>query len=167
MLDIRWIRDNPAALDAALKNRRQEPQAARLIALDEARRAAIVKVEEAQARRNSASKEIGAAKAKKDEATAQRLMVEVAALKDQLPALETVSREADKALSDALAIVPNVPLADVPVGEDEHGNVEYRRWGTKPDVPSPKEHYELGEQLGQMDFETAAKLSGSRFVVLK
>ena len=167
MLDIRWIRENPDALDTALKNRRQEPQAQRLIALDETRRAAIVKVEEAQARRNSASKEIGAAKAKKDEATAQRLMAEVAALKDRLPALETASREADKALSDALAIVPNVPMADVPVGENEHGNVEYRRHGTRPGIDNAKEHYELGEKLGQMDFETAAKLSGSRFVVLK
>jgi seryl-tRNA synthetase len=167
MLDIRWIRENPDALDAALRNRRQEPQAARLIALDEARRAAIVKVEEAQARRNAASKEIGAAKAKKDEATAQKLMAEVAALKEQLPALEATSKAAEKALEDALAIVPNVPLADVPVGEDEHGNVEYRRHGTRPGINNAKEHYELGEALGQMDFEAAAKLSGSRFVVLK
>jgi seryl-tRNA synthetase len=167
MLDIRWIRENPAALDAALTNRNAEPQSSRLIALDEARRAAIVKVEEAQARRNAASKEIGAAKAKKDEATAQRLMAEVAALKEQLPALEAASKAAEKALEDALAVVPNVPLEDVPVGADEHGNVEHRRHGTRPGINNAREHYELGEALGQMDFEAAAKLSGSRFVVLK
>jgi seryl-tRNA synthetase len=167
MLDIKWIRENPEALDRALTNRRQQPAASRLIALDEARRAAILKLEEAQARRNSASKEIGAAKAKKDEAAAQKVMAEVAALKDQMPALEAAQKEAERALDDALAIIPNVPLDEVPIGEDEHGNVEYRRHGTKPTLNSAKEHYELGEALGQMDFAAAAKLSGSRFVVLK
>ncbi|HVY18913.1 MAG TPA: serine--tRNA ligase [Bauldia sp.] len=167
MLDIKWIRENPEALDRALTNRRQQPAASRLISLDEARRTAIQKLEEAQARRNSASKEIGAAKAKKDEAAAQKVMAEVAALKDQMPALEAAQKEAEKALEDALAIIPNVPQDDVPVGEDEHGNVEYRRHGTKPTLNSTKEHYELGEALGQMDFEAGAKLSGSRFVVLK
>jgi seryl-tRNA synthetase len=167
MLDIKWIRENPEALDRALTNRRQPPASSRLIALDETRRAAILKLEEAQARRNSASKEIGAAKAKKDETTAQRVMAEVAALKDQMPALEAAQKEAEKALEDELARIPNVPQDDVPVGEDEHGNVEYRRHGTKPTMNSAKEHYELGEALGQMDFEAGAKLSGSRFVVLK
>jgi seryl-tRNA synthetase len=167
MLDIKWIRENPEALDRALANRRQPPQSSRLIALDETRRAAILKLEEAQARRNSASKEIGAAKAKKDEAAAQKVMAEVAALKDQMPALEAAQKEAEEALEDVLAIIPNVPQDDVPVGEDEHGNVEYRRHGMKPTVNSAKEHYELGEALGQMDFTAGAKLSGSRFVVLK
>jgi seryl-tRNA synthetase len=167
MLDIKWIRENPEALDRALTNRRQQPAASRLIALDEARRAAILKLEEAQARRNAASKEIGAAKARKDETAAQKVMAEVAALKDQMPALEAAQKEAEKALEDALAIIPNVPQDDVPVGEDEHGNVEYRRHGTKPTLNSAKEHYELGEALGQMDFAAGAKLSGSRFVVLK
>ncbi|MEJ0012628.1 MAG: serine--tRNA ligase [Bauldia sp.] len=167
MLDIRWIRDNPEALDRALANRRQQPASSRLIALDEARRAAIQKLEEAQGRRNAASKEIGAAKAKKDEATASRLMAEVASLKDTMAALETDSKAAEKALQDAMAIIPNVPQDDVPVGEDEHGNVEYRRWGASPTLNAAKEHYELGEALGQMDFEAGAKLSGSRFVVLK
>jgi seryl-tRNA synthetase len=167
MLDIRWIRENPEALDRALKNRGAEPQAGRLIALDETRRAAILKLEEAQARRNAASKEIGKAKAAKDNATAERLMAEVAALKDGMAAMEADQKTAEKALEDALAIVPNVPLDDVPVGADEHANVRYREWGKAPAIQSPKEHYELGEALKQMDFEAAAKLSGSRFTVLK
>ena len=167
MLDIRWIRENPEALDQALVNRQGAPAAQRLIALDEARRAAIVKLEEAQARRNAASKEIGAAKARKDEAAAAQRVAEVAALKETMAALDTDAKAADRALLDALAIIPNVPLPDVPVAADEHGNVEYRRWGVRPDISNPKEHYELGEKLGQMDFETGAKLSGSRFVVLK
>jgi seryl-tRNA synthetase len=167
MLDIKWIRENPEALDRALTNRRQQPASSRLIALDEARRTAIQRLEEAQARRNSASKEIGAAKAKKDEATASRLMAEVASLKDAMAQLEADSKAAEKALEDDLARIPNVPQDDVPVGEDEHGNVEYRRHGTRPELNSAKEHYELGEALGQMDFEAGAKLSGSRFVVLK
>ena len=167
MLDIRWIRDNPEALDRALASRRAEPQSATLIALDETRRAAILKLEEAQARRNAGSKEIGKAKAAKDEATAVRLMAEVAALKETMADLEAQSKAADKALEDALAIIPNIPLDDVPVGPDEHANVEYRRSGKAPAIAAPKEHYELGEALGGMDFEAAAKLSGSRFVVLK
>jgi seryl-tRNA synthetase len=166
MLDIKWIRENPEALDRALKNRGAVPEAQKLIALDEARRAVIAKLQEMQERRNAASKEIGAAKAKKDEATAQRLMAEVAALKDELPKLEEESRSADKALDDALALIPNVPLDDVPVGDDT-ANAKYRDWGKKPARSSAKEHYELGEALGGMDFEAAAKLSGSRFVVLK
>jgi seryl-tRNA synthetase len=167
MLDIKWIRENPDALDGALKNRGAAPESARLIALDEARRTAIGKLEEAQARRNAASKDIGKAKAQKDEATAQKLMAEVAALKDAFPAMEEAVRQGDKALEDALAIVPNVPLDNVPVGADEHANVEYRRWGSRPAINDAKEHFDIGEALGGMDFETAAKLSGSRFVVLK
>ncbi len=167
MLDIKWIRENPDALDAALAKRGAEPEAAGLIALDEARRAQIVKVEEAQARRNAASKEIGKAKAAKDEVTAARLMAEVAEVKSFLQGAEEQGRELDKALEDALAIIPNVPLDDVPVGPDGHANTEYRRWGTKPGLNNAKEHDELGQALGQMDFATAAKLSGSRFVVLK
>jgi seryl-tRNA synthetase len=172
MLDIKWIRDNPEALTAALTKRAWAPDAARdevdgLIAMDEARRAQIVKIEEAQARRNAASKEIGKAKGAKDEATAAALMAEVAELKTFLGGAEEEGKRLDKALDDALAVIPNVPFDDVPVGPDEHANVEYRRWGTRPTLNDPKEHYELGEALGQMDFETAAKLSGSRFVVLK
>jgi seryl-tRNA synthetase len=173
MLDIRWIRENPDLLDRALAKRNAEPAAARLIALDEVRRSLIGKVEEAQQRRNAASKEIGKAKAEKDEATAARLMAEVAGLKTFLADAEAKSKEAEKALEDALAIVPNVPLDDVPVG-DETANKVHHLWGELPDGRQnwakgfkAKEHYELGEKLGQMDFEAAAKLSGSRFVVLK
>jgi len=171
MLDIRWIRDNPEALDRALDKRGAAPESARLIALDEARRTAIGKLEEAQQRRNAASKEIGKAKGQKDEARAQALMAEVADLRAVMQALEEEVRGADKALDEALAVIPNVPLDDVPVGPDESANVEYRRWGEKPAGWStnfqPKEHFEIGEALGGMDFESAAKLSGSRFVVLK
>jgi seryl-tRNA synthetase len=167
MLDIKWIRENPEALDRALKNRRAEPQAAALIALDEVRRKHILAREEAQARRNALSKEVGKAKAGKDESAAQRLMAEVAALKDAMADREARAKEAEQALETALAVVPNVPLDDVPVGPDEHANVEYRRSGQRPGLNSARQHYELGEALGQMDFETAAKLSGSRFTVLK
>jgi seryl-tRNA synthetase len=167
MLDIRWIRENPEALDRALTNRGAGPESAKLIGFDEARRAAVTKLQEMQTRRNAASKEIGQAKAQKDEARAQALMAEVAALKDAMKAAENEERAAEKALDDALAIIPNVPLDDVPVGPDEHANVEVRKWGDPRRVNWAKEHFELGEALGQMDFETAAKLSGSRFVVLK
>ncbi len=166
MLDIRWIRDKPEALDAALKNRGAEPAAERLIALDEARRAAIQKLQDMQTRRNAASKEIGQAKAAKEFPRAEALMGEVAALKDQMAAAQEEERAAEKALNDLLATIPNVPLQDVPVG-DETANKEIRAWGDPRRVNWAKEHFELGEALGQMDFETAAKLSGSRFVVLK
>ena len=166
MLDIRWIRDKPEALDAALKNRGAEPAAERLIALDEARRAAIQTLQDMQTRRNAASKEIGQAKAAKEFPRAEALMGEVAALKDQMAAAQEEERAAEKALNDLLATIPNVPLQDVPVG-DETANKEVRTWGDPRRVNWAKEHFELGEALGQMDFETAAKLSGSRFVVLK
>jgi seryl-tRNA synthetase len=167
MLDIRWIRENPEALDRALQNRGQEPAAEQLIALDEARRAAIQKLQDAQTQRNAVSKEIGQAKAKKDEARAHALMEEVAQLKDAIKAGEEVEKAATKALDDALAMVPNVPADEVPVGPDEKANKEIRSWGERRDIAAAKEHFELGEALGQMDFETAARLSGSRFVVLK
>ncbi len=172
MLDMKWIRDNPDLLVQALEKRGSAPADARaivddVIERDETRRAHIGKLEEAQARRNAASKEIGKAKAQKDEATAARLMAEVAELKTFLSDAESRGRELDKALNDALAVIPNLPLDDVPVGPDEHANVQYRMWGTKPGINDAKEHFELGEAMGGMDFEAAAKLSGSRFVVLK
>jgi len=167
MLDIRWIRENSEALDRALQSRGAEPAAARLIALDEARRAAIQTLQETQTRRNAASKEIGQAKAQKDNARAEALMAEVASLKDAMKAGEEAERASEKALHDALAIIPNVPFDDVPIGPDEHANVEARKWGEAKRLNFAKEHFELGEALGQMDFERAAKLSGSRFVVLK
>src|SRR5262249_54054730 len=154
------------AFDRGLARRGLAPEAARLIAIDERRRAAILKAERAQARRNAASKEIGDAKKAKDEARAQALMGEVAELKASIPALEAEEKEASQELDEALAKIPNLPLDEVPDGADEHGNVEHHRFGAKRDHPfSLKQHFELGEALGQMDFETAAKLSGSRFVV--
>jgi seryl-tRNA synthetase len=175
MFDIKWIRDNPEAFDAGLRKRGISPGgdvkfASDLITLDEARRAVITRLQEAQARRNAASREVGKAKGAKDEAKASALMTEVAALKDELAKGEDDQRAADMALADALSVIPNVPLDEVPIGKDEHDNKQVRRVGTPPKLGwtnNPKEHYEIGESLGLMDFETAAKLSGARFVVLK
>jgi seryl-tRNA synthetase len=170
VFDIRWIRDNPAAFDAGLKKRGLAPLSAELIALDEARRGHVTKLQEAQARRNSASKEIGAAKAAKDNAKANELMAEVAALKDQLAKGEDAERELDGKLRDALSVIPNLPLDDVPLGKDEKDNKEVRRVGEPPKlagINKPLQHFEIGERLGLMDFATAAKISGARFVVLK
>ena len=168
MHDIRWIRDNPDAFDAALKRRGLPGQAKDLLAIDERRRAAIQKSEQALARRNAASKEIGQAKAMKDEAAAQKLMAEVNELKTTLPQMEADAAAAGAELDKILATIPNLPLAEVPDGADEHGNVEHHRYGAKRDYNfTPKQHFELGEALGMMDFETAAKISGARFVVLK
>jgi seryl-tRNA synthetase len=168
MYDIKWIRDNPALFDKGLARRGLEPLSARLIALDERRRAAITKSEVAQARRNAASKEIGQAKAKKDEATAQALMAEVATLKETMPALDAEQKSLGAELDKELAQIPNMPADDVPDGKDEHGNVEKHKSGAKRDYSfTPKQHFELGEALGMMDFELAAKLSGARFVVLQ
>ncbi len=168
MHDIRWIRDNPDTFDAALKRRGLEPLSRSLIALDEKRRAAIQASEQAQARRNAASKEIGEAKKAKDNARADALMAEVGELKTNLPQLESAVKQTEDELKKELAQIPNLPLAEVPDGADEHGNVEHHRYGAKRDYAfKPKEHVELGEGLKFMDFEAAAKLSGARFVVLK
>jgi seryl-tRNA synthetase len=168
MYDIKWIRENPQAFDRGLERRGLAPLSDKLIKLDETRRALITKLEQAQARRNSASKEIGQAKAKKDEATAQKLMAEVAELKTSIPDMEAKEKEASAALEAELAQIPNIPLDEVPDGADASGNVEYRVWGKKRNYAfTPKQHFELGEALGQMDFELAAKLSGARFVVLQ
>jgi seryl-tRNA synthetase len=170
MHDIKWIRDNPDAFDRGLARRGLAGESSKLIALDEKRRAAILKAEQAQARRNAASKDIGAAKKAKDEAAAATLMAEVAQLKDTIPALEAEEKKFSKELDDALASIPNLPLPEpeVPTGKDETGNVEHHHFGAKRNYPfQPKQHFELGEELRQMDFETAAKLSGARFVVLK
>jgi seryl-tRNA synthetase len=168
MHDIRFIRDNPDAFDRALARRGLAAESKRLIELDEQRRTAIQAAEAAQARRNAASKEIGEAKKAKDEERAKGLLIEVAALKESIPQMEVREKEASKKLDDALAQIPNLPLDEVPDGKDEHGNVEHHRFGAKREYAfAPKQHFELGEALGQMDFETAAKLSGARFVVLK
>ncbi|WP_294217317.1 serine--tRNA ligase [uncultured Sphingomonas sp.] len=167
MHDIRAIRDDPAAFDAALARRGAAPQSAELIALDDARRAAIAAAQDAQTRRNELSKGIGQAKAQKDEARAQALMAEVAALKEALPGLEAADAEAGLALERALATIPNLPAADVPDGEDEAGNVEQTRWGTPRAFDfTPREHADIGPALG-MDFKTGADLSGARFTFLR
>ncbi|MDB5555603.1 MAG: Seryl-tRNA synthetase [Rhizobium sp.] len=168
MLDIKWIRDNPAALDAALARRGAEPLSAVLIALDERRRAIVQKAQEMQSRRNAASKEIGIAMGQKNAELAERLKAEVADIKTSLPAAEDEERKLSAELTDALSRIPNVPAADVPDGKDEHGNVETRRSGEKPMWNhKPLEHFEIGEALGWMDFEGAARIAGSRFTILK
>ena len=196
MHDIRSIRDNRQAFDKALMRRgtaaqsalnainatvnafmpdaltapddaRHESIGAGLIALDEMRRAAIADLQKAQERRNAASKEIGQAMARKDADAAEALKAEVAELKTRLVAMQQREQATAKALDDVLAAIPNLPADDVPDGADEKANVELRRWGAPPDLPNAKEHFEIGEALGMMDFEAAARMSGARFVVLK
>ena len=168
MHDIKSIRDNPQAFDAAFTRRGLSPIADSLIKLDETRRAAILAAEQAQARRNAASKEIGEAKKAKDNARADALMAEVAELKTTMPALDEAVKQAEAALNKALSEIPNLPLPEVPDGADEHGNVVRSHFGKPNEYGfAPKPHYELGEALGMMDFEAAAKLSGARFTVLK
>ncbi len=166
MLDIKWIRENPQALDEALKKRGADPESGKLLALDEARRQHLTKLQEAQERRNAASKEIGKAMASGDKDLAEKLKAEVSELKSFVQDGEAEERRHDAALNDALARVPNIPLEDVPVGADENDNVEVRRHGEPKHANWSKEHFEIGEALGLMDFERAAKLSGSRFTVL-
>ena len=168
MLDIKWIRENPEALDNALAKRGAGPLSSELIALDERRREHVGKVQAAQERRNAASKEIGKAMAEKDAATADKLKAEVGDLKTFLADAEGEERRLVKELNDALSSLPNVPADDVPLGKDEADNVEIRRVGNQRNFSfQPKEHYELGEGLGYMDFERAAKIAGARFTVLK
>jgi seryl-tRNA synthetase len=173
MLDIKWIRENPQALVEALLKRQWQDAEARstvddIVAKDEARRAHLARLQAAQERRNAASKEIGKAMAAKDSAAADALKAEVASLKGFIQDGEATERALDKALEDALAVIPNVPLEEVPVGRDEHDNVEVRCVGeVRPRPNWVKEHFEIGEALGLMDFERAAKLSGARFMVLK
>jgi seryl-tRNA synthetase len=172
MLDIRWIRENPEALADALVKRSWSAQEAKaavagLMAADEARRAHVSELQARQERRNAASKEIGKAMAAKDAVLAERLKAEVSEIKSFIQNGEARERELDKALDDALAVLPNVPLDDVPTGKDEQDNVEVRKIGkVRPRPNWVREHFEIGEQLGMMDFERAAKLSGSRFTVL-
>jgi seryl-tRNA synthetase len=168
MHDIKSIRDNPQAFDAGLARRGLKPLSGSLLAIDEKRRAAILASEQAQARRNAASKEIGDAKKAKDEARAAKLMAEVAELKTTMPQLEAVAKAADEELTKELSAIPNLPFDEVPDGVDEHGNVQRHVFGNKRNYSfAPKLHDDLGTALGYMDFEAAAKLSGARFVVLK
>ena len=166
MHDIRLVRDDPAAFDAGLARRGVEPVSATLVALDEQRRAVATRMQEAQNRRNEASKAIGKAMGQGDSATADALKAEVAALKDTLPALEAEEREVAAKLHDELARLPNIPDAVVPDGADEAGNVEVSRWGTPRDFAfTPIEHADIGPALG-LDFETGANISGARFTFL-
>src|SRR5712691_5207515 len=168
MFDPKWIREHPDLLDRGLKRRGLAPASKRLIALDEKRREAIAKAQGLQERRNAVSKEIGEAKKAKDEARAQKLMAEIAAIKVSVPKCEEEQGAAEKAFDTALAEIPNVPFDDVPNGTDANANVERHRVGKTPKFDfKPKLHFEIGEALGLMDFEAAAKLSGARFVVLK
>ena len=168
MHDIKSIRDNPLAFDAGLKRRGLAPLSSTLLAIDERRRAAILASEQAQARRNAASKEIGDAKKAKDEARASKLMAEVAELKTTMPELELAAKAADEELFKELSAIPNLPLDEVPDGADEHGNVQRAIFGKARNYGfAAKPHDDLGGALGTMDFAAAAKLSGARFVVLK
>lgn len=167
MHDIRFIRENPAAFDQGLARRGLPAQAQDLIALDEERRAATTAAQVAQSRRNEASKLIGAAMAKGDREGAEAIKAEVAALKDQMPALEARADELAGKLKALLEVIPNLPGADVPDGGGEEDNVEVSRWGTLPEFDfTPKEHADLGPALG-MDFETGTRLSGARFTFLR
>jgi seryl-tRNA synthetase len=172
MHDIRAIRMNPETLQAAMLRRNKPAEAEKvhsIVSLDADYRRLLTEKENLLARRNAASKEIGQAMAGKDSAKAEALKAEVAAGKDRLVALETETGTLEAQIQALLAGIPNIPHADVPEGADEHGNMLYRDFGQKPalKVSNPKEHFELGEKLGMMDFETAATLSGSRFVVLQ
>ncbi|KMS60203.1 seryl-tRNA synthetase [Novosphingobium barchaimii LL02] len=167
MHDIRQIRENPETFDAGLARRGVEPVSARLIALDEQRRSVATRLQEGQNRRNEASKAIGKAMGQGDTAAADVLKAEVALLKDTLPALEAEEKDVAAQLQDALAGLPNIPVAEVPDGEDETQNVEVLKWGTPGTFAfTPKEHADIGPALG-LDFEIGAKLSGARFTFLK
>ena len=173
MFDIKAIRDDPAAFDDGRRRRGLAQLASDLIAKDDVRRAAVQALQVAQERRNAASKEIGLAMREKNAARADELKAEVARLKEDFPQLEEAERAASKTLEDALLAEPNTPLSDVPEGADEHGNVQVRAWGDEikdrisTAIANPKEHFEIGEALGLMDFDAASKMSGARFVVLK
>lgn len=165
MHDIRAIRENPQAFDAGLARRGLEPLSPAILDLDQKRRQVQTALQDMQARRNEASKLIGAYK--KDGRDAQPLLDEVAGLKERIPAAEEEDRRLGEELDALLAGIPNIPGDEAPDGKDEHDNVEVRRVGAPPSIVAPKQHFELGEALGLMDFEGAAKLSGARFTVLK
>ena len=168
MYDIKWIRENRDIFDAGRKRRGLEPLAEQLFIFDDARRAAIAELQKAQERRNAASKEIGVAMKAGDAARAETLKAEVATIKENWEKLEEAERYAIAELETALAAIPNTPLDAVPDGADENDNIEVARWGEPRAFDfTPKEHFDIGEGLGLMDFESAAKISGARFVVNK
>lgn len=168
MHDIKAIRDNPDAFDAGLARRGLAAMAAELVRLDAAKREHVQKLQDAQARRNGLSKDIGEAMKAGDKAKAEALKAEVQSLKDFIGSGEEEERQLNHQLTDALAAIPNLPLDEVPDGKDELGNIEIRRWGTAPAFAfEPRQHFDIGEWLGLMDFEAAARMSGARFVVMK
>ena len=166
MHDLRWIRENPDAFDSGLKRRGLDPRAEEILEMDSQRRSAQTGLQDIQTRRNEASKQIGMAKKAGENADA--VIAEVAALKDRMGALEDQARDREREIETALSAIPNLPFDEVPDGADESDNVEIRKIGDPPKFGfDAKEHHDLGEALGLMDFETASKLSGARFVVLK
>ncbi len=168
MHDIKAIRDNPQAFDQGLARRGLPPIAAELLRIDAERRDHVQKLQDAQARRNAASKEIGEAMKAGDKARADALKAEMGSIKDFIASGEAVERDIDQRLNSALAVIPNIPFDDVPEGKDETGNQEVRRWGTPAAFDyEPRQHFDIGEWLGLMDFGAAAKISGARFVVMK
>ena len=167
MHDIRALRETPELYEKAWAAKGRSGAAAEILELDAKVRAAKTASETAQSRRNELSKLIGQAKARKDEAEAQRLLAEVEALKGEGGAQAEAEKAASQALFEILSSLPNLPADDVPLGADEHDNVEVRRWGEPFAIANPKDHADLGEGLGLMDFEAAARMSGARFVVLK
>jgi seryl-tRNA synthetase len=167
MHDIKTIRDNPEGFDQGLAKRGLPSQARNLLALDDTRRGLIARLQALQERRNAASKEIGQAMGKGDKAKADELKAEVARIKDGMPKEEEALKAAEATLHDTLAAIPNIPGDDVPIGPDETANIEIRRIGRPKGLNDAKQHFEIGEALKLMDFETAAKISGARFVVLK
>ncbi|MEP0337865.1 MAG: serine--tRNA ligase [Alphaproteobacteria bacterium] len=165
MFDIKWIRENPDAFDAGLARRGLPPAAEGLIALDKKRRTAETRAQEIQTERNALSKQIGIAKSKGEDAS--EILAKVSQSKDAQAAAEAEAKEAEQVLEDALSGIPNLPAADVPDGADESANIEIRKRGEPKTFEfEARDHVDLGESLGHMDFENAAKLSGSRFVVL-
>ena len=168
MHDIKWIRENPAEFDKAMSRRKLSGIAEKAIALDKARRDHVAGLQELQTQRNDASKAIGKAKATGDETAAQAAIANVAKIKQAIQAGEDTERKLTSELNDFLLELPNIMFDDVPDGADEDDNIETHRVGTPPKFDfEPKQHFDIGEDLGQMDFEAAAKMSGSRFVVLK
>jgi len=168
MHDIKAIRDNPEAFDRGLARRGLAPMSAEVLALDSERREHVQKLQDAQARRNAVSKEVGEAMKAGDRPRAEALKAEVASIKDFVTSGEETERELDAGLASMLAAIPNIPFDDVPDGKDEHGNVEVRRWGAPPQRNfESRQHFDIGEWLGLMDFDTAAKIAGARFVVMR
>ena len=168
MHDIKAIREYPEAFDACLARRGQPAVSAQLLEIDQHKREVQNKLQELLSRRNALSKEVGEAMKKGEKEKAEAIKSEVASLKDALTANEEQERRLTAQLNDALAAIPNIPLDEVPDGADEHGNIEVRRWGNPPGHNfEPRQHFDVGETLKMMDFETAAKISGARFVVTK